>query len=90
MNKKAAKEAFSKVQERNESAYETFQSEFEKQIASGEPEEGVSRLQLLEKMIHNLNNDINASNMKYVSNMINSIDEDAIIDSKKANSKRKE
>lgn len=86
MNKEAALEAYSKAQERNESAYETFQSEFEKKIASGEPEEGVTRLQLLERMIHNLNNDINASNMKYVSNMISSLDEDKIIESKKSNS----
>ena len=41
MNKKVANEAFSRAQERNESAYDTFQSEFEKQIASAEELIGV-------------------------------------------------
>ena len=86
MNKKVSNEAFLRAQERNESAYDTFQSEFEKQIASGEPEEGVTRLQLLEKMVHNLNNEISVSNMKYVSNMIDSLDEDGIIETKKSSS----
>lgn len=90
MSENEAQKAFKQLKERNDELYRTFQEEFKRKIATGEPEEGVTRIQLLEQMVHTMNSDIIASNLKFVSGMIESLNEDEIIESKKENSQRKE
>ena len=41
---------------------------------------------ILEQMVHKMNSDITNANMKYVGKMIESLDEESIIESKKENS----
>ncbi len=83
-------EAFTKATERNEEIYSQFQRDFKNQIEAESVEDGTSRIQLLEKMVHTMNSDIISSNMKYVGDIIESLDENNIIESKKENSKGKE
>lgn len=85
MNRKKADKARSEAMDRNNEYYNTFEREFAEKIASGTPESGLTRMQLLEQMIRTMNSDINSSNLKYVSGMIDSIDEDEVIESKKEN-----
>ena len=86
MNRKKADEARCNAMERNEEFYNTFEREFEEKIASGTTEDGMTRMQILEMLLHSMNSDIKDSNLKYVSGMINAIDEDQVIESKKENS----
>ena len=86
MSIKREKAAYKRLKERNEDLYKNFQSSFSQEIAIGEPEAGVSRIQLLEKMVHTMNSDIISSNLKYVGSMIESLDEEGAIESKKENS----
>lgn len=90
MSKEDVQKAYNQLKERNDEFYRTFQEEFNRKIATGEPEEGTTRIQLLEQMVHAMNTDIIASNLKFVSGMIESLNEDEIIESKKENLKRKE
>jgi len=85
MNRKKADKARSEAMDRNNEYYNTFEREFAEKIASGTPESGLTRMQLLEQMMRTMNSDINSSNLKYVSGMIDSIDEDEVIESKKEN-----
>lgn len=86
MNKKKVDKARRSAMERNDEYYDVFQREFDEKIATGSPEEGMSRMQILEKLLHAMNSDIKGSNLKFVSEMIDSIDESKLIESKKANS----
>ena len=43
-------------------------------------------MQILEQLLRVMNSDIKDSNLKYVSGLIDSIDEDEVIESKKENS----
>lgn len=86
MNRKKADKARSEAMDRNNEYYNTFEREFAEKIASGTPENGLTRMQLLEQMMRTMNSDIKDSNLKYVSGMIDSIDEDEVIESKKENS----
>ena len=77
---------YEQLKERNEDLYKSFQSSFKEDVASGEQKNDTSRIQLLEKMVHTMNSDIIKSNLKYVGGMIESLNEEEIIASKKANS----
>ena len=81
-DKAKKREALERVRERNEEAYLTFQEEFDRLIASDEPEGGVTRMQLLEEITRKLVAEVSASSLNYVSGMIVSIDEGAIADPK--------
>ena len=85
MNKKKVDKARSEAMERNDEYYNTFEREFAEKIASGTPESGLTRMQILEQLMRTINTDIKDSNLKYVSGMIDSIDEDEVIESKKEN-----
>lgn len=78
----AEREALESVMERNVEAYRTFQREFDRLIASGEPEEGVTRIQLLEQLMERLGSDLTESSLKYVGSMVEALDEREIIASK--------
>lgn len=86
MNKKKMDKARSEAMDRNDEYYRTFEREFVEKIASSTSESGLSRMQILEQMLRTMNSDIKDSNLKYVSGMIESIDEDEVIESKKENS----
>lgn len=86
MNRKKADRARSEAMDRNDEYYNTFEREFAEKIASGTPENGLTRIQILEQLMRTMNSDIKDSNLKYVSGMIDSIDEDKVIESKKENS----
>lgn len=79
-------EAYESLQEHTDEVYKAFQKGFEEQIASGAQTEGVPRIQMLEKSVHEMNSDIIRQNLKYVGAMIETLDEDAVIESKKQNS----
>lgn len=83
MDENKADSAYENVFERNEEHYRAFRQRFENEIASGEPMGDKTRFQILEHMLHELNNEIKTSNLKYVSDMIASLDEEKIIESKK-------
>ena len=80
--------AFKRTEERNVEIYKEFEQSFAEKIMSSdiETENGLGRIQMLEKMVHSMNSDIIGSNLKYVGEMIESMDEDGIIESKKENS----
>ena len=78
--------AYENLQERTDEIYKTFQKGFEEKIASSTDTGGVPRIQMLEKLVHEMNSDIIRQNLKYVGDLIESLDEDAIIESKKQNS----
>ncbi len=80
------KKAQDKTQERNKEIYKNFQSDFKEKIAS-DTNNGQSKIQMLERMLHTMNSEIIASNLKYAGEMIETLDEDEIIASKKENSK---
>ena len=82
------KKAQDKTLERNKEIYKTFQSDFKEKIASAS-DNGQSRIQLLERMLHTMNSEIIASNLKYAGDMIETLDENEIIASKKENSKER-
>lgn len=82
------KKAQDKTLERNKEIYKTFQSDFQEKIASAS-DNGQSRIQLLERMLHTMNSEIIASNLKYAGDMIETLDENEIIASKKENSKER-
>ncbi len=86
MDKKAATMARENAAERNAEHYRNFQREFLEKIATGDPQPGMTRIQILEELMAKMNSDIKESNLKYVSDMISSLDEDDIIESKKENS----
>ncbi len=86
MNQKKVDQARNEAMERNDEYYNTFEREFANKIASGTPEDGLTRMQILEQLMRMMNSDIKDSNLKYVSGMINSIDEGEVIESKKGNS----
>lgn len=86
MNRKKADKARSEAMDRNDEYYNTFEREFAEKVASGTPENGLTRMQILEQLMRTMNSDIKDSNLKYVSEMIDSIDEDEVIESKKENS----
>ena len=86
MNQKKADQARNEAMERNDEYYNTFEREFAEKIASGVPVDGLTRMQILEQLMRAMNSDIKDSNLKYVSGMIDSIDEDEVIESKKENS----
>ena len=90
MDKKKAEQARQAALDADKAHYNTFLREFEEKIAHGEPPEGVSRIQILEQLMHTLHADIKESNLKYVSELIESLDEDQIIDSKKENAPKEE
>lgn len=75
-------EALMRAMERGEEAYRTFQAEFERLIAGDEPEGGVTRMQLLEEMTRRLTTELSASSLKFVSGMIDSLDEGRIVETK--------
>ena len=86
MNRKKTDQARNEAMERNDEFYNTFEREFAEKIASGTPPDGLTRMQILEQLLHAMNSDIKDSNLKYVSGLIDSIDEDEVIESKKENS----
>lgn len=86
MNKKNVDKARAEAMERNNEYYNTFEREFAEKIATGTPENGLTRIQILEQLMRAMNSDIKDSNLKYVSGMIDSIDENGVIESKKENS----
>ena len=75
-------EALTRVMERGEEAYRTFQASFERLIAGDVPDGAVTRMQLLEEMTSKLTNELNASSLKFVGGMIDSLDEGEIAESK--------
>ena len=81
-----SKQAYLDLQEQTSEVYGTFQQEFDQKIASMAEPEGASRIQMLEQMVHQMNTQISLENLKYVGKMIESLDEDNIIESKKENS----
>ena len=87
MTRKKADQARNEAMERNDEYYNTFEREFAEKIASGSgtPADGLTRMQILEQLMRAMNSDIKDSNLKYVSGMIDSIDEDEVIESKKEN-----
>ena len=86
MNRKQVDKARREAMGRNDEYYNTFEREFAEKIATGTPENGLTRMQILEQLMRTMNSDIKDSNLKYVSGMIDSIDEDEVIESKKENS----
>ena len=86
MNRKNVDKARREAMDRNDEYYNTFEREFAEKIATGTPENGLTRMQILEQLMRTMNSDIKDSNLKYVSGMIDSIDEDEVIESKKENS----
>ena len=86
MSTDAKEEAYVQLQERIDEVYKAFQKGFEEKIASDTDTGGMPRIQMLEKLVHDMNSDVIRENLKYVGRMIESLDEDAIIESKKENS----
>lgn len=86
MNRKNVDKARAEAMERNNEYYNTFEREFAEKIATGTPENGLTRMQILEQLMRAMNSDIKDSNLKYVSGMIDSIDENEVIEAKKENS----
>lgn len=86
MAKNKAESAYRSLKDQTTEVYKTFQQEFEQQIATHNEPEETTRIQLLEQMVHKMNSDITNANMKYVGKMIESLDEESIIESKKENS----
>ena len=86
MAKNKAESAYRSLKDQTTEVYKTFQQEFEQQIATHNEPEETTRIQLLEQMVHKMNSDITNENMKYVGKMIESLDEESIIESKKENS----
>jgi hypothetical protein len=86
MAKNKAESAYRSLNDQTTEVYKTFQQEFEQQIATHNEPEETTRIQLLEQMVHKMNSDITNANMKYVGKMIESLDEESIIESKKENS----
>ena len=80
--------AFRHTEQRNTEIYKEFEKSFISKIMEpgSEAENGIGRIQMLEKLVHSMNSDIVSSNLKYVGDMIESIDEEEIIASKKENS----
>lgn len=85
MDRKKVDRARNEAMDRNDEYYNTFEREFAEKIASGTPDNGLTRMQILEQMMRTMNSDIKDSNLKYVSGMIDSMDEDEVIESKKEN-----
>lgn len=85
-DKAKEREALTRAMERGEEAYRTFQADFERLIAGDDPEDGVTRMQLLEGITRNLTNELNTSSLKFVSGMIDSLDEGEIVESKEQSS----
>ena len=88
MKKTEQQRAIIRTEERNSEIYREFNREFCEKILDTRTEsaDGIERIHLLERMMHSMNSDIIASNLKYVGEMIETIDEDGIIESKKENS----
>lgn len=86
MAKNKAESAYRSLKDQTTEVYKIFQQEFEQQIATHNEPEETTRIQLLEQMVHKMNSDITNANMKYVGKMIESLDEESIIESKKENS----
>lgn len=86
MNKEKMDKARAEAMERNDEYYNTFEREFAEKVASGTPENGLTRMQVLEQLMRVMNCEIKDSNLKYVSGMIDSIDENQIIETKKESS----
>ena len=80
--------AFRRIEQRNAEIYQEFEKSFAANLMESgkELENGTGRIQMLEKMVHSMNSDIISSNLKYVGEMIESIDEEEVITSKKENS----
>ena len=80
--------AFRRTEQRNTEIYKEFEESFIAKIMESdiESKDGIGRIQMLEKMVHSMNSDIVSSNLKYVGEMIESIDEEEVISSKKENS----
>ncbi len=70
MDRKKAGKARSEAMDRNDEYYNTFEREFTEKIASGAPENGMTRMQILEQLMRTMNSDIKDSNLKYVSGML--------------------
>lgn len=86
VDKSKQQAAMKRMEERNNNLYKDFQAGFREKIAASGECDGLSRIQMLEQMLHSMNSDIIASNLKYVGDMIETLDEDEIMESKKANS----
>ena len=86
MAKNKAGSAYRSLKDQTTEVYKIFQQEFEQQIAAHNEPKETTRIQLLEQMVHKMNSDITNENMKYVGKMIESLDEESIIESKKENS----
>ena len=86
MAKNKAESAYRSLNDQTTEVYKIFQQEFEQQIATHNEPKEITRIQLLEQMVHKMNSDITNANMKYVGKMIESLDEESIIESKKENS----
>ena len=86
MAKNKAENAYRSLKDQTTEVYKIFQQEFEQQIAAHNEPKETTRIQLLEQMVHKMNSDITNANMKYVGKMIESLDEESIIESKKENS----
>ena len=86
MAKNKAESAYRSLNDQTTEVYKIFQQEFEQQIETHNEPKETTRIQLLEQMVHKMNSDITNANMKYVGKMIESLDEESIIESKKENS----
>ena len=86
MDDKKLEKARNEAMERNDEFYNTFEREFREKVLADVPESGLTRMQILEQLLRVMNSDIKDSNLKYVSGLIDSIDEDEVIESKKENS----
>ena len=86
MAKNKAESAYRSLKDQTTEVYKIFQQEFEQQIAAHNEPKETTRIQLLEQMVHKMNSNITNENMKYVGKMIESLDEESIIESKKENS----
>lgn len=86
MDGKKLEKARNEAMERNDEFYNTFEREFREKVLADVPESGLTRMQILEQLLRVMNSDIKDSNLKYVSGLIDSIDEDEVIESKKENS----
>ena len=86
MAKNKAESAYRSLNDQTTEVHKIFEQEFEQQIATHNEPKETTRIQILEQMVHKMNSDITNANMKYVGKMIESLDEESIIESKKENS----
>lgn len=81
-----ADEAGERSRESGDNARDRFRQGFEELMAGGESAGGLTRMRGLEELTRQLRADLDSSTLTYVSDMIGSLDERGIIDSKDASS----